>query len=304
MTAPSQNAAAERTCLRGRRAALVLVMVLVGIGTRVAAQAPSPGGLTTLEVPGGAWALTQLGIAPLLERASVPRILAQRLYDPSPAIRPSAVTIVDAQAKLDLAVRVETAARSAASGGRIALGDIKTRQTRSNVEAALEAVGAKLRERRKQYSVTLESGKSDREVHATLKALGFDVADAVARLNRGEAVVFAVPDVRVPWALSPATWSQQVFERTVPARAMFAEVLRTPNALLFWYGLLTLDDSTRRFLEASPDLVRTLSHDAAPLLQGSPLELEHGVRPALSRSGVDFVLPALGQMQQDIGQRP
>lgn len=244
---------------------LSLVFAFHIAGAVCSAQASLAAPLTSLEAPAGAWALTQLGVPPTLERASAPRILAQRLFDPSPAIRPSPATLLDVQAKLDLAVQVETAARTAAPGGRIALADIKTKQTRSSVETALEAVGARLRERRKQYSVTLESGRRERDVQAALKALGFDVADAVTRLNKGDAVVFAVPEVRLPWALSPATWSQHVFERPVPARALFAEVLRTPNALLFWHGLLALDDSTRRFLEASPDLVKTLSHDAAPI---------------------------------------
>lgn len=229
------------------------------------AQAPSPGALTSLEAPGGSAAITDLGVPPTLERASIPRVLAQRLFDPSPAIRPTELTLAAAQAKLDLAVQVEAAARAAGSGGRILLQDIKTRQARTNVEAAMAAIGAKLRERRKQYSVTLEPGRRERDTQAALKAMGFDVADAVARLNKGEAVTIAVPAVGLPLPLTPATWSQHVFERPVAPRALFAELLRTPTALLFWRGLLALDDPTRRFLEASPELIATLSHEAAPI---------------------------------------
>ena len=51
----------------------------------------------------------------------------------------------------------------------------------------------------------------------------------------------------------------------MPARALFAELLRDPDALLMWHGALALDAPTRRFLEASPDLLRTIHRQAAPL---------------------------------------
>ena len=74
-----------------------------------------------------------------------------------------------------------------------------------------------------------------------------------------------MPAVGLPLALSPSTWTKVVFEREVPARALFAELVRDPNALLLWHGALALDPSTRRFFEAAPELVRTVHREAAPL---------------------------------------
>lgn len=240
------------------------VLLLLTSASAAVAQTPRPGELGTLEVPGGAWALAELGVPPTLERASVPRVLVQRLFDPSPTVRPTVVTMTAVLAGLDLAVQVESAARVASPGGTIALAAIKTKQSRSQVEDAMEAIGARLREKKKQYSVTLETGRRERDLQAALKTMGLDVADVVARLNKGETVAIAVPAVGLPLPFSPATWAQ-VFERTVPSRALFAEILRTPTAMLFWYGALALDPATRRFLEASPDLVKVLAREAAPI---------------------------------------
>ena len=115
--------------------------------------------------------------------------------------------------------------------------------------------GARLRERRGQYAVELDDGRRQREVQAALKVLGLDVADVAARLTKGETVTLEVPAVGLPLALMPSTWAKVVFEREVPARALFAELVRDPNALLLWHGALALDPSTRRFFEAAPELI-------------------------------------------------
>lgn len=253
--------------LVGGLVAVAVLSLAPRLSWPVAAQTAvtPPGELGTLQVPGGRWALGELGLPATLERGSVVRLLVQRAYDPTAAIRPSEVLVARVQAGLDLAVRVEAAARAAASGGVLALSSIKTRQAREQLSEALEAIGAKLRERRKQYTASLDDSRRAREVHAALKAMGLDVPDVVARLNKGESVAVEVPADELPLAPSLATWRQVVFERDIPARALFAEILRTPNALLLWHGVLALDLPTRRFLEVSPDLVRTLYRESAPL---------------------------------------
>ncbi len=247
-------------------AATVLLLV-PHLSTAVVAQpavAP-PGELGTLQVPGGRWALGELGLPPTLERGSVVRLLLQRAYDPTVAVRPSDLLLARVQAGLDLAVYVEAAAQAAAPGGVLDLSTLKNRKLRSRMSDALEAIGVKLRERRKQYTVSLDDSRRARDVHAALQAMGLDVSDVVARLNKGQAVTVEVPADELPLAPSLATWRQVVFEHDLAPRALFAEILRTPNALLLWQGVLALDLPTRRFLEASPDLVRTLYREAAPL---------------------------------------
>lgn len=226
---------------------------------------PAAGELGTLQVPGGRWALGELGLPASVERGSVVRLLVQRFYDPSTGARPTEAVLARVQAGLDLAVRVEDAARAAAPGGTLSFPAIKTRQSRDRVRDALEALGVKLRDRRNQYTASLDDGRRGREVQASLRGMGLDVAEVVTRLNKGDAVTVEVPGDELPLALSPTTWSQVVFERPISPRALFAEVLRTPNALLLWQGALAMDAPTRRFFEASPDLVRTVYRDSAPL---------------------------------------
>ncbi len=246
--------------------ALAACLALSGVPRAAAQTAPAvPGELTTLLVPAGAWALAELGVPASVERASALRLLVQRRYDASPGVRISDETLARVQAQLDLAVRVEQAARVASPGGAVSLGAVKTRQSRDRLREAIEAVGARLRERRGQYSVELADGRRERDLQSALRTLGLDVAELAARLNNGETVTLEVAADRVPLAFATSTWTQVVFDRDVPARALFAELLRDPNALLLWHGAAALDASTRRFLEASPDLVRVLHREAAPL---------------------------------------
>lgn len=248
-----------------RALALAACLALSGV-PRVAAQTgPAvPGELTTLQVPGGAWALAELGVPPTVERASALAVLVQRRYDASPSVRIAAETLARVQANLDLAVRVEQAARVAAPAGAVSLNAVKTRQSRDRLRDLMEALGARLRERRGQYSAELADGRRERDLHSALRTLGLDVAESVSRLNKGETVTLEVPAERLPLAFSTATW-MQVVGRDLPPRALFAELLRDPNAMLLLHGGLALDASTRRFLEASPELVRLLHREAAPL---------------------------------------
>jgi hypothetical protein len=249
-----------------RALALAACLALSGVSAADAQTAPAvPGELATLPVPAGAWALAELGVPATVERASALRLLVQRRYDASPAVRISEETLARVQAQLDLAVRVEQAARVAAPGGAVSLAAVRTRQSRDRLREAVEAIGARLRERRGQYSIELGDGRRERDLQSALRTLGLDVADLAARLNKGETVTIDVAADRVPLALSLTTWSQVVFDRDVPARALFAELLRDPNALLLWHGAAALDAATRRFLEASPELIRTLHREAAPL---------------------------------------
>ncbi|MGD9904695.1 MAG: hypothetical protein AB7U83_14625 [Vicinamibacterales bacterium] len=245
----------------------MILALLHGAGAAtVSAQSAVPAGeLAVLPVPGGAWAFAELGIPAVAERASIPRLLVQRRYDESPAVRLDDATLARVQAQLDLAVRVEQAARRAAPDGVVALAAVKSRQARDRLREAVEAIGGRLRERRGQYAVELDDGRRARDLHAALKALGLDVAALTARLNRGDAVPFEIPSVDLPLPLSASTWARVVFERDLPPRELFAELLRDSNALLLWRGALALDAPTRRVLDASPDLVRTLHRDAAAL---------------------------------------
>jgi hypothetical protein len=245
--------------------AVLAAAIVVGGVRPGAAQDYEPGELSTLPVPGGRWALAELGVPPTIERASAPRLLLQRRFDGPPEQRITDATVSRVQAALDLAARVDAVARTAAPDGVLSLALAKNRQSRDRLRDALEAVGARLQERRNQAVVVLDDGRRGREVQTALAAMGLDVAAAASRLNAGGSATLEVPADRLPLAFAPATWTQVVFEREIPLGGLFAELLRDPRALLLWRGALALDSSTRRFLEATPELIRTLHRDAAPL---------------------------------------
>jgi hypothetical protein len=68
----------------------------------------------------------------------------------------------------------------------------------------------------------------------------------------------------LPLPLAPAQWSSIVFDRTVPASRLFAEILLNPSARLLFHGLAGLDPDTLRWIEGQDDLLRRLyrNHDA------------------------------------------
>ena len=261
MKAPGGCLTRPRWLLR----AVAAAAIMLGVARPSPAQTYAPGELGTLPVPGGRWALTELGVSPGIERASALRVLLQRRYEAPAAARTPDATVARVQAGLDLALRVEAAARAVSPTAALSLTQAANRPTRDRFRQAMEAIGARVLERRGQLAVGLDDGRRGRDVQAALGAMGLDVAAVATRLSAGETVVIEVPAELLPLAFGPAIWTQVVFEREIPLRGLFAEMLRDPRALLLWHGGLALDDSTRRFLEASPDLIRTLHREAAPL---------------------------------------
>ena len=109
MKAPGGCLTRPRWLLR----AVAAAAIALGVARPSAAQTYAPGELGTLPVPGGRWALTELGVPPGIERASALRVLLQRRYDAPAAARTPDATVARVQAGLDLALRVEAAARGA-----------------------------------------------------------------------------------------------------------------------------------------------------------------------------------------------
>ena len=77
MKAPGGCLTRPRWLLR----AVAAAAIALGVARPSPAQTYAPGELGTLPVPGGRWALTELGVPPGIERASALRVLLQRRYD-------------------------------------------------------------------------------------------------------------------------------------------------------------------------------------------------------------------------------
>lgn len=85
-----------------------------------------------------------------------------------------------------------------------------------------------------------------------------------------EASIRAVPHAAgdslvLPMPLAPAAWSSLVFERTIPAPRLFAEILLDPSARLLFHGLAGLDRDTLVWIQGQDDLLRRLYRNADAL---------------------------------------
>ena len=144
MKAPGGCLTRPRWLLR----AVAAAAIMLGGARPSPAQTYAPGELGTLPVPGGRWALTELGVSPGIERASALRVLLQRRYEAPAAARTPDATVARVQAGLDLALRVEAAARAVSPTAALSLTQAANRPTRDRFRQAMEAIGARVLERR------------------------------------------------------------------------------------------------------------------------------------------------------------
>ncbi|MEO7275035.1 MAG: hypothetical protein ABIX28_22670 [Vicinamibacterales bacterium] len=72
----------------------------------------------------------------------------------------------------------------------------------------------------------------------------------------------APPDL-LPLPLPLTVWVDVVFQGRVTRDTLVAEILQSRNASLFYAGLMSLDDPTRAWLAAQPQLIAALSSDRA-----------------------------------------
>jgi hypothetical protein len=156
--------------------------------------------------------------------------------------------------------RVE--AQTARLGARpISLAMAKTNTERDGLKDLFDVIGVRLRERKKQYSAELEKDKDATELRKRLASVGLDVDAAVKRLNGGESVMLAPTVIPLPSPLPLDVWARVVFERPLPARAVFGAIVRDRQAALLFHGLASMTAPTRAFIAARPELLRHLYRD-------------------------------------------
>jgi hypothetical protein len=83
----------------------------------------------------------------------------------------------------------------------------------------------------------------------------------------------------LPLPLTPEFWTGMVFEGHVSTPGLAAAILQSRNAALLYYGLLSLDDGTREWMGAQPNLVAEIvSRRAAAFAVAAPgLRIARGV---------------------------
>lgn len=160
--------------------------------------------------------------------------------------------------------RLETEVSKAGARG-LNLSMAKTNTERTVLKNALSAVGLKLREQRKTFTVELDSSKDAATLRARLQKIGIDSASLPKRFNAGESIVITPSVTALPLPLTPEIWSSVVFERTVPDKMLFGAIIRDRRASLLYYGLQSMTPATLAFVAGNPELLRRFRDDAGPV---------------------------------------
>jgi hypothetical protein len=252
------------------RRLLVLVPYLLTAGAAVHAQPIT----SSVSAPTAAFEILgiQLAVNHPLAMLRAIRVLHSEPPD-TDTPKPHAVEL---DRLLDHLDRVE---RELARAGRrdLSLAMAKTNTERRALENVLEAMGLRLREQRRTYSVTSPTGRLDTELRARLRTLEIDATAIQNALNAGETVRIAPGVVDLPLPLPVAVWTEVVFGRPVPPQTLFGAIVRNREASLLYHGVQAMTSETRAYLSHAPDLVRSLLGDAAAVgAFGSILRIEGG----------------------------
>jgi len=106
--------------------------------------------------------------------------------------------------------RLETEVLRAGARG-LSLSMTKTNTERTVLKNALSAVGLKLREQKKTFTVELDSSKDAATLRARLQKIGIDTASLPKRFNAGESIVVTPSVTTLPLPLTPDIWSSGIF---------------------------------------------------------------------------------------------
>ena len=211
-----------------------------------------------LQVPLAALSVLELdrGEGLPLAMARAIRILHSVPHEEAPL--PQMVNLEHLLSDLD---RLETEVTRAGTRG-LSLAMAKTNTERSVLKAALGAVGLKLREQRKTFTVEVDSSKDAVTLRARLQKIGIETASLPKRFNAGESIAIAPSVTALPLPLTADIWSSVVFERSVPDKMLFGTIIRDRRASLLYYGLQSMTPATLAYVAKNPELLRHLRDEA------------------------------------------
>ena len=259
-----------RASVPGVARALFASLVILIVATPSAAQRPPTAAAPTdegvwhpLDVTGGEAALLALGVDPSRERAAVMTELIRRLSFSGDTRLELAERLVELRAGVaDLDALRNAVALASPAGDAPSLAMAADKKTRGKLDDVLKSAGLELKQSRKQYRAELRSNETATALRMRLSQVGVNALDLQNTVNAGGPMVLAIPTVRLPLPLSPQLWSKVIFERDVPARLLFAEILSDPSARLLYHGLAGMDAPTRRWMATQHDLIRRIYRDS------------------------------------------
>jgi hypothetical protein len=213
-------------------------------------------GWTNLRVPGGIGALLSAAdLSPSRPRATALLDIIYTIHDVREGILPASdarrTRLLDYLATVAEFDRARAPFRTTAAR----LAGATNKPTRKTLEVLAAAMGASLDEERKVYRMVPRTGGRDQQRRTWLKAAGVDVDALETSLNAGEAVSLAMPEDAVPLPLPESLWRSLLASARFPDMPVGA-ILADRKAALLYVGLCSMDAETRRYLVATPALVK------------------------------------------------
>jgi hypothetical protein len=148
-----------------------------------------------------------------------------------------------------------------------------SRDDRRELEVLFASMGLSLQSQNRQYRVGPDGSERARERRALVERAGIDVEQIATHLNAGSRVRVSVPRSALPLPL-PEWWNAEVFTRaSSPGSFMWSAqatpipllaLVRNPQALFTYLGLMALDADTLGFFARQPRLINTLRDTVGP----------------------------------------
>jgi hypothetical protein len=256
------DARVRRPALRSGLTALVAcVAAACAWASRADAQADFPAGTawSSLHVPGGTAALlTVTGLEPTRPRTTALLDIIAVIHEVREAVAPATderrarvLAYLEAVGDLERAL-------VPFPGGTVRLADAGARDARKTFEPLASALGCTLEHERGAFRLRPATGARVQQRRASLAAAGIDVAAAESALNAGGQAVLSLSGDEVPLPLPEAAWRAAVGSGGRYGATLAGALLADRRAALAYYGLCTMDEATRRFVGATPGLLKDI----------------------------------------------
>ena len=208
----------------------------------------------SLQVPAGA--LQVLGI-PVEAARPFAMLRAIRVVHGLPRNDPFAHAAGDFERLLDQLQQLE---RSLARTGErgLALAMTANPADRDALRAALQALGLRLREQKRVYTVEPSAEPPAPDLRALFARAGIDCADIQARLNAGETIHIRPARLDLPLPLPSERWLSDVMDNRATAAELYRAILRSREASLLFYGVQAMTTETRAYLAKTPGVLKWL----------------------------------------------
>ena len=232
-----------------------------------------------VSLPGGIAGIAgALGLEPSIDRARAMPELARLIHSVREGVNESVdARLQDLEAYLDTVSQFQSSLDSLDASTRgISLQSAADRNERRRLEAFLDLIGLRLRQKDRRFVVERRTDTRGAERAQLLQRIGVDLTDVVARLNQNETIRLEIPSDTVPIPLTRSVWETAILRRKTPN--LVSAILGDRRAALLCHGLAAADDETLAFLGTNAELLHRLyeEHSAVFAAFGESLHIRNG----------------------------